>query len=310
MPAQSGDQHVITLGDQRAVVTEVGATLRTYDVADAPVVWGFPEDEMASGGRGQVLAPWPNRIANGRYVFEGVEGRVPLDEIEHHNAIHGLVRWLPFRPVFLEPAAVRLEVMLHPQPAYPFDLRIAVEYRLVPDGLEVLAEAHNIGDRRAPFGLGFHDYFDAGPAGADAVRLDLRADRRLVLDGRLLPVGVEDVAGTPYAVVDAARAPIGALRLDDCFGGLRRDSDGRWRATLVRGDGPVDTIEIWADAAYKWAMVYTGDTLTPALRRRAVAIEPMTCPPNAFRTGEDVIVLDPGATFAARWGVRLPRLAG
>lgn len=304
---------MLTLGRQQAIVTEVGATLRRYDVDGTPICWGFPEDELATGGRGQVLAPWPNRIANGRYVFEGVTARAAIDEPEYNNAIHGLVRWMSFHTVLLEPHVVRLETVLRPQPAYPYDLLLAIEYRLVEGGLEVRSEARNIGERNAPFGIGFHDYIDAGPGGADAVTIDLRARRRLVLDGRKLPVGEEDVAGTPFALVapgGAHAAPLGGLRLDDCFGDLQREPAGEWRATLVRGDGPLDTIEIHADENFKWAMAYSGDTLRPALRRRAIAIEPMTCPPDAFRSGRDVIVISPGGTFSARWGVSLPRVTG
>lgn len=301
---------MLTRGDQRAVVTEVGATLRAYDVSGTAICWGFDEDELSTGGRGQVLAPWPNRIANGVYSFGGLEARVPLDEPEHNNAIHGLVRWMAFRPAEVTADSARLETDLLPQPAYPFNLALAIEYRLVPSGLEVLTIARNTGDRPAPFGVGFHDYLDAGPARVDGLTVDVAADRRLVLNGRKLPIGEEDVAGSAFAVLNAgtAQAPIGALEVDDCFGALRRGDDGTWRATIVRGAGALDTIELWADAAYKWAMVYTGDTLRPELRRQAIAVEPMTCPPDAFRSGRDVLVLAPGEEFTARWGIDLPGL--
>ncbi len=292
-------------------MTEVGAALRSYKIGGTPICWGFAEDEMPHGGQGQVLAPWPNRIASGRYVFGDTVGRAAIDEPAFDNAIHGLVRWMTFRPVALEPDVLRLETLLHPQPAYPFDLLLSVEYRLVADGCEVTTEARNLGDRPAPFGLGFHDYLDAGPGAVDGAELDVRARTRLLLDGRRLPVGEETVAGTPFAAISphgSCRRPIGALHLDDCFGDLERDAEDIWHATFVRGGGPLDTIEVWADGSFSWAMVYSGDTLAPAARRRALAIEPMTCPPNAFRTGRDLIVLEPGATFRGRWGIRLPRL--
>ena len=94
--APSGLQHDISLGNQRAVVTEVGATLRSYAVNGVDVLDGFDAGEMSSAGRGQILAPWPNRLEDGRYTRYGKEGRAALDEPERRNAIHGLARWLPW----------------------------------------------------------------------------------------------------------------------------------------------------------------------------------------------------------------------
>jgi len=308
----SGTQYRLEHGDQRAVVTEVGATLRTYEVRGSEVCWGFGEDEMCGGGRGQVLAPWPNRLRDGRYEFEGTPAQVPLDEPERGNAIHGLVRWAPWGLVEHGRSAVRLEHVLHPQPAYPFRLRIEIEYRLDDGGLTVSVRAVAEGDRRTPFGLGFHGYLAAGAGGVDAARLAVPAERRLVLDERMIPVGVEDVRGTAYEVVAgslpcAAREPIGALRLDDCFTGIAVGGDGRWHAELLVSDAPAP-VELWADDAFGYAMVYSGDTLAEPDRRRAIALEPMTCPPDALRTGDDLVVLEPGEAFAASWGIVPPGL--
>lgn len=311
MPSLGGDQHLITLGPQRAVLTEVGATLRAYEVDGQPIFWGFPEDEVAPNSRGQVLAPWPNRVEDGSYEFEGVEAEVPLDEPHRHNAIHGLVRWRSFQLLDRTDSAVRLETVLRPQRAYPFDLRLEVEYALVPNGIEIHSTATNIGWRPLPFGLGFHDYLAAGPGGADAFRVDLHAARRLLLDDRLLPVGEEDVVGTPYGVLRPGSgdpSPIGTLRLDDCFTGLDRDGRGIWRADVARGDGRYDTLRLWADSAFSWLMVFTGDSLEPSRRRQALAIEPMTCPPNALRTGVGLLAIEPGDSFSASWGLTLPGL--
>ncbi len=297
-------------GRQRLVVTEVGAAVRSYEVDGTPLFWGFDEDEMSTGGRGQVLAPWPNRIDAGRYEFDGVTAHAALDEPDRNNAIHGLVRWRPFRLVEAAPASVRLDLVLHPEPGYPFDLGFQVDYELVDDGLIVRSEATNFGDRPAPFGLGFHDYLHAGAVGVDGVEVDLGASRRLQLDERLLPVGEEDVVGTAYASVAGVDGParVGDLRLDDCFTGLRRNAGGDWHATVRRGRGALDEIVIWADQAFNWLMVFTGDSLPEQHRRVALAIEPMTCPPNAFNTGEGVIELKPGERFSAAWGIRLPAL--
>src|SRR5579875_1806009 len=91
--APSGRQYLLTgPGGQRAVVVEVGGGLRDYAVGDQPVLDGYGEDELCSGGRGQILAPWPNRVGDGRYAWAGRDFQLPLTEVEHGNAIHGLVR--------------------------------------------------------------------------------------------------------------------------------------------------------------------------------------------------------------------------
>jgi aldose 1-epimerase len=250
----SGDQHELAFEEQRAVVVEVGGGLRAYgDVLD-----GYAEDEMCKSARGQVLAPWPNRIAGGVYEWEGEEHRLALTEPEAGNAIHGLVSWASWRAVERDDAGVVMEHVLHPQPGYPFTLRLRVDYRLAADGLTVRTTAENLGDRACPFGAGHHPYIKA-PTG----RVD-----DLELDGERL----------------------GPQKLDDT-----RRMDAPWRMQ-------VGAVTVWADEAWKHAQLFTGDS-RPDVARRSLAVEPMTCPPNAFRTGEDLIRLEPGETFAGSWGL-------
>jgi aldose 1-epimerase len=298
----SGEQHEIRHGDQTVVVTEVGATLRAYSVGGVDVVDGFGLDEPSPAGRGQVLAPWPNRLDGGRYEFEGRPGAAAIDEPELGNAIHGLVRWLPWQLASKTDDALALGCVLHPQPAYPWRLELGLEYRLAGDGLVVVARATNASVDAAPFGIGFHPYLTMGMP-VDDVLLTIPATRRLTSDDRALPVGEEDVAGTEFDFT--VGRSVGSTRLDTCFTGLVRGSDAGSRARLESADGE-RAVEVWADEAFGYLQVYTGDTLEPASRRRrAVAIEPMTCPPNAFASGVDVIRLEPGALWSGAWGIAL-----
>src|SRR6476660_1263637 len=158
----SGAQHEIAHGDQRVVVTEVGATLRAYEVGGQPVRDGFGAEESSAAGRGQVLAPWPNRLEDGTYSYGGVEGAAALDEPERGNAIHGLLRWRPWTLAERTDGAVELRCLLHPQPGYPWSLEMGVRYALGPDGLTVEADATNRSETTAPFGIGFHPYVTVG----------------------------------------------------------------------------------------------------------------------------------------------------
>jgi aldose 1-epimerase len=304
LPA-SGEQHEIGCGDQLAVACEVGATLRSYSVGGVDVLDGFPAQESSSAGRGQVLAPWPNRLDGGTYSFEAREGRAALDEPEHGNAIHGLVRWLPWRVVSNGEGFVELGCVLHPQPGYPWRIELWIEYRLGEDGLTTTARATNLSDRPAPFGLGFHPYLTVGTRVDQAV-LHVPARHRLATDARGLPTGqTVPVEGTPFDFT--VPLPVGDIRLDSAYTSLMRDDDGRARVVLVSADGARE-ITLWTDAGFGHLMVYTGDTLDPPERRRqGIAIEPMTCPPNAFQSGHDVIRLEAGASWSGRWGIA-PRI--
>ncbi len=299
----TGQQWVIGSGDQEVVITEVGATLRSYTVAGEPVLQGFGPDEWSHAGHGQVLAPWPNRLADGRYEFGGVQARAALDEPDRGNAIHGLVRWLAWSLEAHAQNVVTVRVALHPTPGYPWRVDLRLEYRLARDGLAVTTSATNRGDGPAPFGIGFHPYLTVGADRIDTARLTLPATNRVVTDARGLPTGERfAVAGTEYDF-RAGRA-IGPTRLDTVFSDLTRDSDGMAVAELA---DPVSSraVSLWADDHFRYLVVFTADTLAdPAARRSAVAVEPMTCPPDALRTGRDLVVLEPGITWSGRWGVR------
>jgi aldose 1-epimerase len=297
----SGAQHEIRHGSREAVVAEVGATLRSYRIDGVDVVDGFEVGELSSAGRGQVLAPWPNRLDGGTYSFDGIEGRAALDEPEHGNAIHGLVRWLPWKTVSGSEGEVVLGVDLPPQPAYPWRLRLELAYRLDDDGLTVSATATNRDRRAAPFALGFHPYLTVGTSAVDEAVLSVPARDHLVTDARGLPTGSEPVAGGAFDFTGTRE--IGATRLDTCFTTLDRGDDGRARVRLSTSDG-ARSIAVWLDGEFHDVMVYTGDTLDPPeRRRRGVAIEPMTSPPNAFRSGIEVIRLEPGRPWRGSWGI-------
>ncbi|MGD0881560.1 MAG: aldose 1-epimerase family protein [Acidimicrobiales bacterium] len=298
--AATGDQWVIGHGLQRAIVTEVGATLRSFTVDDRTVIDGFGPEQWSHGGRGQVLAPWPNRLGDGAYTFNEVVAQAPLNEIGRRNAIHGLVRWLPWRLGGRAQNRVSLMCELRPSPAYPFALRMEIEYRLGREGLTVSTDAENIGPGDLPFGLGFHPYLTVGTTTVDQARLRVPARRRLISDDRGLPTGSVAVAGTEYDFTQGR--PIGVTRLDTAFCDLSRDGDGRVRVEFDHPDGDAGAT-LWADERFGYLMVFTGDTLDEGSRRTALAVEPMTCPPDAFRSGTDIAVLRPGARWSGSWGI-------
>lgn len=301
MTLPTGEQYELGFVQQSAVVTEVGATLRTYDIADRAVVDGFPASEMAGGGRGQVLAPWPNRVRDGRWSWQGTNHQLALSEPDRHNAIHGLVRWQSWDVTERSEAAVTLATTVWPQKGYPSRLALAITYTLGADGLAVSLTARNEGDAAAPYGAGFHPYVSALTDLVDDSVLTLPAATRITVDDRLIPVGEVPVTGTAYDFTDPR--PVGDLVIDDAFTGLEHDEHGRVTVTLTAPDGGHGTA-VWGGPAVHYLQVFSGDTLPAGRRRRGLAVEPMSCPANAFVSGDGLVVLEPAESHALTWGIR------
>ena len=295
--APTGEQYEINSGNHRAVVTEVGATLRRFSVDGRDVVHGFDVTETIKGGRGQNLIPWPNRIRDGRYTFNGVTQQLALTEPARHNASHGLARYVPWVLVEQQADTVVNRVRIHPQPGWSGTLDATITHRISAEGLMVTVEATNLSDEELPFGYGAHPYLTVGESSVDEVALTVPAASYLEVDDRLLPARLSAVDGTVY---DLRRSTVlGSANLDTAMTDLTRDSDGRWRIRLTLGDRYA---ELWGDETFAWTQVFTGGPNRDA----GVAVEPMTCGPNAFNAGpthDDLRVLAPQETFVGQWGI-------
>lgn len=312
--APSGRQFRIAHGEHELVVVEVGGGIRSYKWSGQDVIDGYAEAETCSGGRGQLLAPWPNRVGDGRWDWEGVSYQLPLTEPENLNAIHGLVRWLPWTagPDFdgSSQSPLRLSCELHPQPGWPWRLELSVTYTLGDDGLAVSTTVINTGGPGpCPIGVGWHPYLAAFGGSVDDVILQVPASVSYLTDERGLPVSVGSVEGTD----DDFRAPrpIGRAKLDLAFTDLQRNDEGR--ATVeVRprsGDHPWRAIRLWMDERFTHVMVYTGDTLAETdRRRRGIAIEPMTCAPDMLRNRDGLLVLPEGSSVETAWGLEILKI--
>jgi aldose 1-epimerase len=294
----------IARGGQRVGVVALGGGLRSYEAAGRELLNGFRPGERPASGRGQVLVPWPNRIEDGSYKFDGKRMQLPLTEAENGNAIHGLVRGATWNLVDHEADRVVLDYTLEPQPGYPFALGLNIEYALSPTGLTVTTTAWNLSSETCPYGAGQHPYLTLGTPTIDTLRLQVPARVVAFSDERGLPVRSAPVDGTEYDF--RAGRKIGGTVLDNAFAELERDGDGRARVLLDDLAGGAG-LTLWVDESYRYLMLYTGDS-HPDVARRGLAVEPMTCPPNAFRTGESVIRLEPGESVASSWGLE-PRVA-
>ncbi|TMR06664.1 aldose epimerase [Actinomadura soli] len=294
----TGEQYALRAGPYQAVVTEAGAGLRELTREGRPLILPYGADEPAPAAFGQLLIPWPNRVDRGRYSYGGAAHQLDVSEPERDCAIHGLVRWAPWRAADQRPDRVRLTHRLLGTAGYPFRLDLEAEYSLdAVDGLCVRVTARNAGTATAPYGHGTHPYLTAGEP-IDSCAVTLGADRYLPVDDRKIPSGPSlDVTGTQY---DLRKGPLLSDRLiDNAFTDLNHDGDGRAWVTLA---GAAHTVRLWADEAHPWMEIYTADN-TPN-PREGLGVEPMTCPPNAFASGEGLRHLEPGEEFTGTWGIQ------
>ncbi len=279
-------------------MTRMGGGIRSYRVGGDDALSGYPVDRKADAGRGQVLMPWPNRIRGGKYSFGGRSEQLPLSEPARGNASHGLVRWALWDLADQRDDQLTVTYSLLPQSGWDWMLDLSITYRLTPTGLEVETGATNVGPDEAPFGYGAHPYLTAGEERVDDLTLTLPAATMLEVDEQLIPI-----SRTPVGDEFDFRTPraIGATQFDHAFTDISAE-DARWAVTVRTA---ARSTTLWAEAAaFGYVQIFTGDSLPDGRARTSgVAVEPMSCPANAFVTGESLTVLAPGDTWRGTWGI-------
>jgi aldose 1-epimerase len=292
-PSTEPTEVQLAAGEARLAVDLRGGGMRRLVVGDWDVIDGYPAGAVTEGWRGAVLVPWPNRVREGRWAWHGRELQLDLDSTAEPHAMHGLVAWQPWSVLAEGAAEVTVGTTLEPHPGYPFRLAVAVDYAIAPDRLTVTVRVRNSGGTAAPFGVGMHPYLHVGAneeGGIGGADLTVPARTALETEGGLPTGGRHRFHG------DVGR--IGSHAFDTPLTDLERDADG-WSRLRLRG--PLGELELAADGAWPWLQVYTGDTLPEGQRRRSLAVEPMTCPPNALADGLDLLVLEPGADWSGTW---------
>ncbi|KAA9148804.1 aldose 1-epimerase family protein [Amycolatopsis acidicola] len=300
MANPTGQQFEIVRGNARAVVTEIGAGLRAFEVSGVPYVETFPEDAKPPKGAGQVLLPWPNRTKAAQWTYHGELQQLEVTEEARGNAIHGLTRHSEWTLVEHAESSITFEIEVAEQPGWPVPLHARITYEVAPRELIVTHELRNEGESEIGVGVGTHPYFRLGDVPTDELTLTLSATRvRPYVAGEQLPYGEEqDVEGTEYDF--RSGTVLAKVDLDTAFGGLALGEDGQHHHVLSHGDKRLD---VWTGPDFRWVQVFTPEDLVG--RGRAVAIEPMTCPADALNSGTDLINLEPGTSWTGSWGIRL-----
>ena len=304
----SGTQHALRAGDYEAVIASIGATVRSLAYRGRDLVVPFGADEVRPSYRGATLAPWPNRIVDGRYSFGGVERQVSLTEPGRAHALHGLASWLDFEAVDKGPDHVTLSAVIQPQTGYPWRVVVTTTFSLGPDGLTQTVTARNESDEAAPWGTGPHPYLVAGEGLVDEWTLELPATEVLaVTPDRLIPTDLVAVdADDPERFDFRSPRGIGGVEIDHAYSGLLRDESG-YATVRITADGGSGVEMSW-DEACPWVQIHTADKPDPAQSRLGLAVEPMTCAPDAFNDAaysfdSGLITLEPGAESQASWRI-------
>jgi aldose 1-epimerase len=297
----SGTLYEIGSGEHRVTVASVAATLLSWRVGGTELLLTHDADALGDSYQGKAILPWPNRVAGGRYTFDGVEQQLPLTEPARDAALHGLMSWVDWDLVEHTDSRVRLRHLLRPQYGFPFTLDFQLTYAVDDDGLGCTLTATNEGSGPAPFGAAYHPYLRLADS-VDEVLLDLPARSYYRTDDNLIPVAKESVAGGPLDFRGGRK--LGDQALDTAFTDLNCDSEGISHAIVTAPSGR--SVDVWSDRTHRYLQVYTDDT--PAIdrpRRSGITIEPMTCAPDALNTGDGLLVLAPGESYRGSWGMRL-----
>ncbi|PRB42041.1 galactose mutarotase [Arthrobacter sp. MYb23] len=297
-------EFTLSAGGYTAVVTARAAALRVLQFEGRDLVVPFAEGGPIPDYRGIIAAPWPNRIADGKYSFDGVDHQLPVNEPERQTSLHGLAFPLEWVAKESDAGSLTLTCTVGPTAGYPFALELSARFTLDDAGLHTSVTARNVADVAAPYGVCPHPYLVAGSSPLDEWILEFAADSFLeVTPDRLLPI---DTAPTEGHAFDF-RSPraIGSTEIDHAFtgitfdGGLARLSLRDPAGTGVGGSG----VGMSWDESCPWLQIHTADKPAPIPGRLGLAVEPMTCPPDAFNSGTDLIRLEPGAEHTASWSI-------
>lgn len=286
-----GGPHVV-----EAWVSRRAAALRSLRVDGIDIVEPTTTFEGTPGMAGVVLAPWPNRVEGASWRLDGVCHELDVTEPELGNANHGLLSNRRFDVVRHEGSSVTLGADIAQEPGYPFVVRVEVTYQIVAAGLRVGLVAHNLGSVAAPIAAGAHPYLRVGDTRIEDLLVTVDADHCWPLDDRHLP-GRRQRLGAPLN-----RAP-----LERCPGHAtfeRSTAVGPLTHVIAAPDGRA--VVLTADPEHRFTQLWVAPDLpTDGGTRRAIAIEPMTAPPNALRHGTGLAWVAPGSPWSSGWSLEL-----
>lgn len=300
-----GDRTKLTVhhkesGAEITLIPEMGARLNHFLVKlhgeAIDIIDGLSDEELEAGTpspKSALLAPFPNRVADGKYTWRGHPYQLDITMEEEHNAIHGFVADEAFK---LESSGIVndyyelvFQYASEGSNGYPFPFAMTVTYRFGGVWLEVATEFVNTGKTMAPAGFGWHPYFKVDGS-IDTLQLTLPEVEKIEVDERLIPTrkkkqfsDFEKPAWVADTEFDTGFRLCGVPREVQLY------DEKRGLSVIVSMEGN--------NHSYDYLQVYT----PPG--RKSLAIEPMTCAADAFNNGWGLAKLKPQETLSARFTI-------
>lgn len=257
-------------GDYAAEIVAQGAGIKALSFRNEPLVETYTSTPPMTAGL--VLAPWPNRTEDGEFSFDGQHYQLPINEPSRNNALHGLVHEREWELVQRSEDAVTLSCVISEH--WVAEMTLMATYQLHEGGLRVRYSVSS--QEPAPFALGLHTYLNARGADCDDSELTLNVTEHHLLDERNLLTGEVELEGI-------AKHVLKGTVWDDLY---RAPEPLKAQFTAV-GKG----VQMRCGAGWQWVQLYTPDDYPG--RGRALAVEPMTAPINALRSGTDLVTMGP-----------------
>ncbi len=296
-------------GEYATILPYLGGTINNIvfkhkdqliDILDGYISYTDALQHLHSSFKGSNLFPFPNRIRGGNYTFEGTSYQLNINFPNENNAIHGLVFDQKFSVKEITDGEHQCRLVITYEPSatsigYPFNYLLEITYKWIEDqGFECISMAKNLGKTNMPVGIGWHPYFKAASDKVDDLSMQFPADKVLEVDQKMIPTGVSK----QYNEFNTLKQ-IDNTQLDHCFVLNTKKSPAE---IIIQNNKLNFGYKIWQEtgtALYNYLQIYTPPS------RTSIAIEPMTCIPDAFNNKQGLIVLKPGKSVEARWGVTL-----
>ena len=202
--------------DYTATIVTMGGAIAGLRFHGRDITMPFDPESIPVAHQGKILAPWPNRISDGKYSFEDHDYQLAITELSTMSASHGLVAWKDWHILEMTSSSVALRTYVSPIYGYPFLIRMTARYELVNGmGLRVSVRALNEGPTPAPYGVGMHPYITCNQALIDDCKLTMPFTKCFSLTERKVPDQEVDAASLGFDFTHGRK--IGNTEIDHCF---------------------------------------------------------------------------------------------
>lgn len=284
------------------IIPQLGGIINRFCREQSEFINGYTSGVDASRNslreyKSAKLMPCPNRTKNGHYEFGGNQYQMPCNFGNTPHQIHGFMANKPFQVIgqggnSQEGSFLTLQYdYTGDHEGFPFPFRIEITYTMhLDNGFTSETFIQNTGNQEMPLGDGWHPYFQINGIEIDQLELQLPNCQKLHVDKEMIPTGRVE------AYKDfSSRTRLANTHFDDCFLLEKQEIAKTILYDPAKGLG----LEVWQDSSdtqYSYLQLFTPDD------RKSIAIEPMSCPPNALNSKIGLNILRPQESWVSKWG--------